>query len=447
MSAIVTRIAPQTITPLRDMPEPSLRSTVIAGFATVAVAFGGFIGWSAFAPIESAAIASAVVIADSHRKTVQHLEGGILRELLVQEGTQVKAGQVLMRLDSLQAEASLGQLRGQYWVALARVARLRAEQEGLREITFPPELTAQNHDPHARDIMSTQQQLFRARWESYDGVVAVQKRRIEQIQEEITGLQAQLVATADRLKFTEEELKNVKALFEKGYERRPRLLELQRAAAELRGERGELQGKIARARQEVAAAELEVIGLQNVRSTEIAKELQDAQAVAAELADRIRSASDVVERREIVAPQDGIVVGLKFFTPGGVIGPGQPILDIVPLNDDLVIEARVSPTDIDAVRVGQPAHVRLLAYKQREVPMIDGVLTQVSADQMIDPNTSEPYFAARVTLDRESLQGLDGVSLHPGMPAEALIVTGERVALEYFLSPITHSMRRAFREE
>jgi len=447
MSSRTTHTDARAGTPARDLPEPSLRNTVIAGFVTVAIAFGGFIGWSSVAALESAAIAPGVVIANSHRKTVQHLEGGILRELLVKEGDQVKAGQVLMRLDSLQAEAQLAQLRGQYWVALARVGRLRAEQEGLRQITFPPELEAQKHDPQVRDIMATQQQLFRARWESHDGLVAVQRRRIEQIEEEISALQAQLRATVERLKFTEEELKNVRTLLEKGYERRPRLLELERAAAELRGRRGELQANIARARQAIAAAELEIIGLQNTRSTEIARELQDAQALAAEFADRIRSAKDVLERREIVAPQDGIVVDLKFYTPGGVIGPGQPILDIVPLNDDLVIEARVSPNDIDSVRVGQPAHVRLTAYKQREVPVIDGVLTHVSADQLIDERSGEPYFAARVTLENESLQSLDRVTLYPGMPAEVMIVTGSRVALDYFLSPITHSMQRAFREE
>lgn len=428
-------------------PEPSLRSTAIAGFVTIGAAFGGFFGWSLVAELDSAAIAPGVVIVDSHRKTVQHLEGGILRELLVQEGSSVRAGQVLLRLDAIQAEASLGQIKGQYWAALARVARLRAEQENLREISYPPELASETGDPQVQEIVVTQNQLFKARWEAYDGIIAVQRQRIKQIQEEIAALEAQLVATVERLKLTEEEANNVRILLEKGFERRPRLLELQRLVAELRGRRGELQANIARARQAIAAADLEILGTQNTRSSDIAKELQDTQAAAAELADRLRGASDVVIRREVVAPQDGRVVDLKVFTPGGVIAPGQPILDIVPLDDEMVIEARVSPMDIDVVRAGLESHVRLTAYKQKRVPPIEGVVSQVSADKLIDQRTGEAYFSARVTLSQDSLAKLKSVELYPGMPAEVMIVTGKRRALDYFVSPVTDSFRRALREE
>ena len=432
----------------RHLREPSLRNTMLAGAMAVVVGFGGFLGWAFTAELSSAAIAQGVVIVNSHRKTVSHLEGGILRELLVAEGDEVKVGQVLLRLDGTMAEAMLGQVESQLWTAQARTVRLRAEQADSRTIKWPDGLIlAAKRSPVAADAMATEQRLFSARWDGYDGTLAINRRKIEQLKEQIVALKAQAVATAERLRYTEEELGTIKSLLEKGYERRPRLLEMQRLSAELKGRVGELAANQAQAEQGIAAAELEILSLTHTRRSEIATELQTTQAQLADMTERSRGASDVLQRKEVTAPQGGKVTDIKFYTPGGVIGPGVPIMDIVPVADDLVVEASVNPGDVDSVRVGQIANVRLSAYKQRKVPTIDGHLIYLSADQVIDQRTGQPYFTARVKLDAESLKTLHHVELSPGMPAEVIIINADRRAIDYFLSPITDSMRRAFREE
>lgn len=428
--------------------EPSLRRTMLAGAAAVAIGFGGFLGWALTADLDSAAIASGTVIVDSHRKTVSHLEGGIMRELLVREGDLVEAGQVLLRLDATQADAAVGQLRAQYWTALARVARLQAEQAERREIVYPPELVeAARTDPVAANAAEAERRLMAARWDGYDSRIEIQHRRIGQLRDQIEGLKAQSAATVDRQRYTEDELQTVKTLLAKGYERKPRLLELQRDAAELRGRIGELKASQAEAEQAIAAAELEIVNAGNERRTEIARDHQMAQGEVVDIAERLRGTTDILRRHEVTAPQSGRVTELRYFTAGGVIPAGAPILDVVPQDDELVIEARVQPTDIDAVQVGQSAWVKLTAYKQRDVPPVEGEVISVSADRLQDERQGYPYFAARIRLKPEQAGALSGVELYPGMPAEAMIRGQARKAIEYFISPLTDSMRRAFREQ
>ncbi|HSK41815.1 MAG TPA: HlyD family type I secretion periplasmic adaptor subunit [Arenibaculum sp.] len=431
-----------------EPPEPSLRRVVIAGTLAVAVGFGGFLGWAFTADLDSAAIATGTVMVDSHRKTVSHLEGGILHELLVREGDHVAVGQVLVRMDATQSRALVGQLRGQYWTTLARVGRLLAEQRDERTITFPEELArAGASSTVATEAMENEVRLMAVRWETHESQIAIQHRKIAQLHDEIQALRAQRKATADRLRYTEDELATVKALFEKGYERRPRLLDLQRSVAELEGRVGELAANESQAKQGIAAAELETVNLRNTRRTEVVDELQRQQVQAAELAERLHGANDILRRHEVTAPQAGKVTNLRFFTQGGVIPPGAPILDIVPQDDELVIEARIAPTDIDSVQIGQSAFVRLTAYRQRTMPPVRGEVIHVSADQLQDERQGFAYFAARVRLNPNALDGLGDVELYPGMPAEVMIRGHARKAIDYFLSPLTDSMRRAFREE
>ncbi|MCR6631658.1 MAG: type I secretion system permease/ATPase [Magnetospirillum sp.] len=426
--------------------EPSLRRPIFAGLATVAVAFGGFAAWMFLAPVDSAAVAPGTVIVDTHRKTIQHLEGGIVREVRVKDGDTVSAGQPLVVLDRTQADAALGQVQSQYWSALAKLARLRAEQRG-EALAFPDELTARATDPAVTETMHAEETLFHSRAETHTAQLAIRKRQIEQKSEEISALRAQLAATQQSLVFKQEELKGVQDLFAKGYERKPRLLSLQADVANLRGRQGELTANIARVQQETAAVELDRTNFDSTWKSDIAKELQDTQTSAAELSDKLRAANDVRGRTVIIAPQDGKVVDLKVFTIGGVVAPGQPILDLVPSEDSLIVEARVSPLDIDVVRPGLPAHVRLTAFKAKKVPMVEGKVVQVAADKLVDQRTGEAYFTAQVRLEGTSLAELHGVEITPGMPAEVFLVTGPRKAVDYIVSPITDSMRRAFRED
>ncbi len=428
--------------------EPSLRGTALAGALAVAIGFGGFFGWAFLADLDSAALAPGTVMVESHRKTISHLEGGILRELLVQDGDVVKAGQILLRLDTTQSGAVVAQIQGQYWTALARLARLRAEQTDAKTPVYAEELLkAAKSNPVAAEAMSAEQRLFESRRDSYEGQVAIQRKNISQLREEIAALEAQRAATADRLRYTQDELHIVEGLLAKGYERKPRLLELQRNVADGKGRLGELQANKSKAEQAIAGAELEIINLANTRRSEVGTDLQTVQANVSDLSERLRGADDVLKRQEVVAPQAGKVTGLRFFTPGSAIPAGQPILDIVPQNDDLIVEARVSPADVQHVEIGAKTMVRLTGYRQRVVPPVPGKIVTFSADQLQDDRTGQAYFVARVSLDADTLKRLPNVELHPGMPAEVMIHGHSRKAIDYFLTPLTDGMNRALREQ
>ncbi len=423
-------------------PESTLRRLMIIGSVVIAVAFGGLAAWLFLAPLNSAAVASGWVVVGSHRKTVQHLEGGIVKSVLVKEGDEVGAGQVLMELEGTQAQSALGQVQNQYWTARARVVRLDAEQAGRESLNWPPEL--QQADPK---ILRAQMDLYHARRDTFAAQLGVQQKRIAQIDAEITALAAQRKAAEQNLVYNNEELKGVESLYRQGYERKPRLLQLRRDNADLQGSISELTANVARAEQEKAEAELEVLNLHNTRAQEIAAELQEARTTLMNLGDQLTGARDVVKRTEVRAPQAGRVVDLKVFTVGGVITPGMPLMDIVPGDDPLLIEARVKPADIDVVHVGLPANIHLTAYKQRTTPPVAGTVVHVSADQLIDERTGEAYFLARVQPSPEELAKLADVTLAPGMPAEVFITTGRRRAIDYLLTPLTDSMRRGFREQ
>ncbi|WP_372399158.1 HlyD family type I secretion periplasmic adaptor subunit [Azospirillum sp. HJ39] len=428
--------------------EPSLRNTALAGALAVLVGFGGFLGWACTADLDSAALAAGTVMVESHRKTISHLEGGILRDLLVKDGDLVQAGQVLLRMDSTQSQAVVAQLQGQHWTALARLGRLRAEQSDMPAPLFAADLVKAAHDnPVAAEALAVEERLFRSRRDSYEAQLGIQRRQISQLRDQIVALEAQRVATADRLRYTEDELRVVQGLLAKGYERRPRLLELQRNVADSQGRLGELMANKSKAEQAIASAELEMINIGNTRRSEVSTDLQTAQATVSDLSERLRSADDVLLRQAVTAPQAGRITGLKFFTPGGVVPAGAGILDIVPQDDAMIVEARVSPHDVQNVEVGSKAMVKLTGYRQRAVPPVTGQVVALSADQLEDERTGAFYFAARISMDATELKALPGVELHPGMPAEVMIHGHTRRAIEYFLTPLTDGLQRAFREK
>jgi HlyD family secretion protein len=301
--------------------------------------------------------------------------------------------------------------------------------------------------PVAAEGIDLETRLMTARRETLAGQIAVLRRRIGQLRNEIDAHRAQRAATAERLRYTEEEMGAVRQLLDRGYERRPRLLELQRTVADLRGRLGELAANTAQAEQAIAGAELEILNLAANRRSEATDELQRTRATVADLTERLRAAADVLRRQTILSPQAGKVTNIRYFTPGSAIAAGSPILDIVPQDDELIVEARVATIDIDSVRPGQPALVRLTAYKQRTVPPVEGEVVEVSADQLTDERTGAPHYTARVRLRPDALKDLAGVRLYPGMPAEVLIRSRPRKAIDYFLAPLTDSLRRSMREE
>ena len=430
-----------------ESDEISLRGIVIYAAICIVCLLGGSFGWLLFARLDSAALAPGVLVVDSQRKTVQHLEGGILRQILVQEGETVIAGQHLVLLDTTEAKAQLDQLLNQQIAAEARLTRLRTEQGNVRTLTFAPALLQAAARQGAEDSLTAEADLFKARWQAYDSSIELIDKRIEQLHKTIASLDAQVQANDARLALFEDELNAVRSLFKQGYERRPRLLELERQVADLVGRRGELMNTIAANQQAIVGAKVEIENTGHVRIAEVAGDLEQTLAAKADLAERIRAAQDVVDRRTVISPQDGVVVDVRVVTPGGIIAPGEAIMDVVPVNDDLIVESRVDPGDIDVVRPGLPARVHLSAYKASWSPLIEGVVHYVSADMLSDQRTGNAYFLARVQLFPESLAEHKDIQPTPGMPANVMIVTGRRRAIDYFLAPITDRMRNSFHEE
>jgi len=434
-------------------PMPRIRSLVLSGAAVVGVFIGGFGAWSALAPLESAALAPGVVEVEGHHKTVQHLEGGIIGQILVKDGDHVTEGQVLLRLDDTKARTTYAALEGQLLDAYARQARLRAERDGLENIHFPDALRSRaKRDTSVTQTIAGQETIFAARHSLLASKITQIRERIRQSNEEIHGLQAQDEAARTRAGLIQQELLGVRELYNKGLERKAHLLQLEAQAAEITGNRGQLAAEIARAQQTIAEAEVDILTLRNDAANEVAQQLRDTEEKVAELEEQRQAAADVLSRVEIRAPESGVVTDLKVHTPGGVVRPGEPLLDIVPTPDVMVIRARVRPEDMDLVRVGLPASVRLLPYKQRRTPPLQGIVRYVSADRLFDDRQQNgqaglPYFLAKIEISDEALRAAPEIKLLPGMPAEVMIKTGKTSIALYALSPLLDSFQRALSEK
>ena len=425
-----------------------LRRPIRAGVLVIGLFFGGIGWWAASAPLAGAAIAPGVVSPDGSRRVVQHLEGGIIREILVRDGTRVRAGDPLIVLEDIQARAGFDALQARFHTLAATQARLLAEQSAAASVRFPASLIeATTQDPTALEAMVAQRALFDIRAKALGDRKDILRRRMEQLREEIAGLEAQIGADSRQILLIDEEIQGVEQLYRKGLERKSRLLALQRARTDIDGNRAERRARIARARQAIGETELQIIAQDTAQLEAVNEEASQIQFELAEIEQRLAASRDVLQRTLIGAPVDGTVVALRFRTSGGVVRPGEPVLEIVPDNEELLIDARLSPMDIDVVRAGLPARVVLPAFQQRHMPQIHGRVRQVSPDAIADPQTGQLFFQVRVEIDRDQLAALEPeLELTPGMPAEVYITTGERTALDYLLSPFHDSLRRAWRE-
>jgi len=331
-------------------------------------------------------------------------------------------------------------------VARARLARLEAEARGDPAIRFPADLEGST-SASVQAVLATQRSLFEARAQTLAGRIAVLERQIAQLGSESEGARRQLQSIDKQLGLFAQERDAVASLLAKGHERRPRLLELERNIAMLQGQKSQLEQTVASREQAIAQARLEIANVASERRAEVGDELDRTRALAADLVSRLDAARDVLDRRLVRAPQEGVVANIRLVTPGGVIGPGQPLLDIVPADDELVIETRLPIDTVDNVRVGQSAQVRLTAFRRSQVPLVDGEVSYLAADATEDQRSGERYFVARVKLAPGALDHVAGISLSAGMPAEVMIDTGERRAIDYFLDPIAETTRHAFRED
>ena len=425
--------------------KPSIAFPARLGNAIILVFAVVFGGWGYFAPLDGGAVAPGVINPDSGKKTIQHLEGGIIAEMRVREGEAVTVGQPLVVLESTQARAAYDSLAQQRWSLLAKKARLEAESAGQNQIDLPPELIST--DRRIRSVVEAQQEVFDARRLTYATRKNVLGQRSEQLTQQINGNEAQVESASRQIDFVSEELRAKEYLVGRGLMAKPEALRLKRVEAELSGKRGEYLATIARLHQQIGETNLQIVSVDAERADQVATDAEKVRADLTEVTEKLHASADILQRTVVVAPVSGTVVDVKFRTVGGVVQRGEPIMSIVPSGDELMIEGRLTPMDRKAVHAGLQAQIHLSAYSSRLVPKIPGTVQTVSADRFIDDTTHQPYYLARVAVDRHTLERLaPNVDLIPGMPVEVLIVTERRTMFDYIFKPFHDAFWRSFRE-
>jgi HlyD family secretion protein len=424
----------------------SIRRHLVAGVALIALLAGGIGGWAATTELAGAVIALGSIVVDSNVKKVQHPTGGIVGELRVRDGAPVRAGDVVMRLDDTVTRANLAIVVKGLDEYTARKARLESERDGAGAIRFPADLLARRNEPDVLHLLAGETKLFELRRSARVGQKAQLRQRIEQLQEEIRGDTAQQAAKTQEITLIDQELVGVKQLFAKNLIQMTRLTALEREKARLDGERAQLSAATAQVKGKIAEIELQIIQVDQDLSSDVAKELRETEGKIGEFVERKITAEDQLKRIDIRAPQDGTVFQLAVHTVGGVITAGDPIMLIVPNADNLIVEAKVDPKDIDQVRFGQTAMLRFSAFNQRTTPEIAGTLTQIAADISTDQRTGQSYYVVRIAMRSDEVSRLGEVKLVPGMPVEVFVQTGERTVLSYLVKPLRDQLMRAMKE-
>lgn len=424
----------------------SLNALIFIGMLISVIGFGGFIWWGTSANLAKGVSAQGTMVVEGKRKTVQHFEGGIVQEIFIKDGDKVKAGQVLIRLDETQIKSRSSLLNLRLSTTMATLDRLFAEQKHAKKLTFRAELMAMKDDTDVKQILEVQEVLFSARRDQIDGRGTILEQKIAQLDKSKQGLNAQKNAAIIQLEFLDDELKRSEELVKRKIVSLSDITVKKRDKANVEGEIGRLDAELAGASVTQGEAKLEILQLQKTFDQEVAQQILENREQLFDLKSQLIAVEDVFKRLEILAPQAGTIISLNVFTVGGVIPAASPILDIVPTEDDLVIEARISSVDVDNVFIGQPVRVRLSAFKMRSTPLLEGKVVSISPDIIIDQNTGERYYLTNISLADEETSKIDEEIL-PGMPAEILIETGSRTPLEYMLEPLEKVIERALNED
>jgi HlyD family secretion protein len=434
---------------LDDAPEQEIRF----GLIVVAVFFILFLGWASFAPLDAAAYAPGRVTVSGQRQTVQHRDGGVVGAIYIKDGQRVRRGQVLLRLAAAEVRAQERSLASQTISLIAQRARLRAEQLGLSAIPAPPEFAVlpAPDQVEARRVLALQTAQLRARSSLLSTQQGVLGRQRAQAGEQSYGFQSQIQAIQEQERLLTAELDGMRSVAEKGFVSANRIRALERALADLRGQRGRLQAAVSEASESVGESRLRIVEVERAQQERIASELRDVEFSLSDILPKLRAAQDQLARTEVRAPASGSVVGLSIFTEGGVVAPGQKLMDIVPDKSALLVEARISPVDIDDLRLGQQAIVRFSGLQDRDLPTLHGQVRRVSADSFTDDKTGESFFTADVAVppsEIEKVQSRRGAEfiLVPGMPVQILVPLRKRTALQYLLEPLSATIWRSFRE-
>jgi HlyD family secretion protein len=425
----------------------SIRTHLIAGLVIVGILTCGLGGWASTAQISGALIAPGSIVVDSNVKKVQHPTGGVVGEVRVRDGDRVKAGDIVVRLDDTMAKASLAIVTKGLNGLWARAARLTAELDGADRITFPPQLMDAIGDPEVKTLIANEVKQFELRSSGRTGQKAQLRERIAQLKEEIGGLEAQEKAKSREIELIQKELVGVRDLFAKNLVQISRLTTLERDAARLDGDRAQFVAQKAQAKGKITEIELQVIQIDKDLSNEVSKEMREINDKIGEFVERKVTAEDQLRRIDIRAPQDGMVLQSNVHTVGGVITAGDAMMMIVPDADNLSVEAKVNPQDIDQLKIGQKTLLRLSAFNQRTTPELNGSVSRISADTTVDQRSGQSYYTIRIALPPEEVARLGEVRLIPGMPVEAFVQTGDRTMISYLVKPLSDQLMRAFREK
>jgi HlyD family secretion protein len=433
--------------PTTSSSRRSIRRHALAGLVIVAILSGGVGGWAGTMKLSGALIAPGSIVVDSNVKKVQHPTGGIVGELHARDGDRVKAGDIVVRLDDTVTRANLAIVIKGLTELTARKARLEGERDGAETVKFPADLLARASDPDVAAVVDSERKLFELRRNARIGQKEQLRQRIEQLKEEVRGYRAQQEAKAKEIELIDREMVGVKDLWKQKLIPITRLTELERQAARLQGESAQLVAQSAQVGGKISETELQIIQIDRDLSSEVARETREIDGKLGEFVERKVTAEDQLKRVDIRSPQDGTVFQSSAHTVGGVITAGDPIMLIVPDADKLTVEAKVNPQDIDQVRVGQTALLRLSAFNQQTTPEINGTVTRISADAASDQRTGLTYYTIRIAMPPEEVAKIGDVTVIPGMPVEAFVQTGERTMLSYFLKPLNDQLMRVFRQQ
>ncbi|MEW5688109.1 MAG: HlyD family type I secretion periplasmic adaptor subunit [Pseudomonadota bacterium] len=434
--------------PLPPELEHRLRRPMVVGAGVIGACVLGLGLWASVTPIATGISAQAEVRADSMRKTLRHKETGVVKQILAREGQLVRSGQPLLLFNDVEARAAVDVMQNQYDTLLAQGARFSAEAMGRSSLEMPAELTARAANPAVATLIRDQQFLFSTRAQLFQSQSAVLMQRVEQQQSQVQGLQAQLDSINEQVRLTQEELEGYRKLNEQGFAPKTLILRYERTLADLAGRKGQLLAEVARVRQQMGETRMQLSSLRDERQSQAAEGLRDSQAKLADVIPRLTTARQTLDSTVVRSPVDGYVFNLTQFTVGGVVGAGETMMDVVPSATPLTVTAMIKPEDVDAVREGMPAKVRLTGLNQRFNDALDAKVSVVGKDRMTNEKTGVSFYRVDLKIPPAELAKLKkGVQMTPGMPAGALIVTGERSVMGFLISPIAETLEDAFREE
>jgi HlyD family type I secretion membrane fusion protein len=422
----------------------SSRGLVVSGCVLIALCFGSLTTWSYSANLSTAAIASGVVAVDSHRKSVQHLQGGIIREILVRDGQHVAAGDVLVRLEPTQLNAMVGMLQGKVDLAQAEEARMMAERLSADSFEFPRHLVERSRtEPELDMILGGQRRIFETRLETLSGQTSILRNRIAQSKQQIQALRMQEEAKLTQSALIEKELSGLRGLAKRGNAPANKVLQYEREAERISAERGEIVSNMAMARQSIGEAELQIMQTRRTFLEQVETDLRQTQSGLFEASQRLAAAQADLRRLEIRAPYTGTVVDMAYHTVDGVVTPGSRILDIIPDGERLVAEVQIRPGDIDGLAIGMPAQIRFTSFNQVQTPVMHGQVLSISADRLIDQKTGAPYYGMRVLVDADDVREGSALAILPGMPAEVVVEKHERTLFSYLIQPMRDTISNA----